>query len=104
MVGIMSSIPSGGNFIFADFETSRCQFCTKMPEMSDLCYLGKTRVALSLSHYSSILPQLLAYKTAFTGAFKLILFLCFPATSSSLSDYISVCMDVQIQKKNIPEM
>ena len=37
----MSSIPSGGNFIFADFETPRCQFCTKMP---DLCYLGKTRI------------------------------------------------------------
>ena len=42
-VGILvSSNPSGGNFIFADFETPRCQFCTKMPEMSDLCYLGKT--------------------------------------------------------------
>ena len=44
MVGVVSSIPSGGNFIFADFESPRCQFCTKMPEMSDLCYLGKTRV------------------------------------------------------------
>ena len=43
-VGVVSSIPSGGNFIFADFETPWCQFCTKMPEMSDLCYLGKTRV------------------------------------------------------------
>ena len=41
----MSSIPSGGNFIFGDFETSWCQFCTKMPEMSDLCYLGKTRLS-----------------------------------------------------------
>ena len=41
---IHSSIPSGGNFIFADFETPQCQFCTKMPEMSDLCYLGKTRI------------------------------------------------------------
>ena len=44
MVGVVSSIPSGGNFIFADFETPRCQFCRKLPEMSDLCYLGKTRV------------------------------------------------------------
>ena len=44
MVGVVSSIPCGGNFIFADFETPRCQFCTKLPEMSDLCYLGKTRV------------------------------------------------------------
>ena len=41
---VVSSIPSGGNFIFTDFETPRCQFCTKM---SDLCYLGKTRLALS---------------------------------------------------------
>ena len=44
MVGVVSSIPSGGNFILADFETPRCQFCTKMVEMSDLCYLGKTRM------------------------------------------------------------
>ena len=44
VVGVVSSIPSGGNFIFADFETIQCQFCTKMPEMSDLCYLGKTRL------------------------------------------------------------
>ena len=43
MVGVVSSIPSEGNFIFADFETPRCQLCTKLPEMSDLCYLGKTR-------------------------------------------------------------
>ena len=35
MVGVVSSILSGGNFIFADFETPRCQFCTKLPEMSD---------------------------------------------------------------------
>ena len=45
----MSSIPSGGNFIFADFETNRCQFCTKMSEMSALCYLGKTRLGLGPS-------------------------------------------------------
>ena len=44
MVGVVNSIPSGGNFIFADFETPRCQFCTKMPEMSNLYYLGKTRI------------------------------------------------------------
>ena len=44
MIGVVSSIPSGGNFIFADFETPRCQFCTKLPEMLDLCYLGKTRM------------------------------------------------------------
>ena len=40
----MSSLPSGGNFFFADFETPWCQICTRMPEMSDLCYLGKTRM------------------------------------------------------------
>ena len=40
----VSSIQSGGNFIFADYDTPRCQFCTKMPEKSDLCYLGKTRM------------------------------------------------------------
>ena len=44
MVGVVSSIPCGGNFIFVDFETPRCQFCTQMPEMLDLCYLGKTRM------------------------------------------------------------
>ena len=44
MVGVVSSVSSGGNFIFADFGTSRCQCCTKLPEMSDLCYLGKTRI------------------------------------------------------------
>ena len=46
MVGVVSSILSGGNFIFADFETEQCQFCTKLPEMSDLCYLGKTRMTM----------------------------------------------------------
>ena len=46
MVGVVSLNPSGGNFIFADIETPRCQVCTKMPEMSDLCYLGKTRLGL----------------------------------------------------------
>ena len=41
-VGVVSSILSGSNFIFADFETVWCQFCTKIPEMPDLCYLWKT--------------------------------------------------------------
>ena len=51
MVGVVSSIPSGGNFISTDFEIPRCQFCTKMPKMSDLCYLGKTRIT---DFYSTI--------------------------------------------------
>ena len=54
VVGVVSSIPCGGNFIFADFETIQCQFCTKMPEMSDLCCLGKTRLD-SLKHQVSTL-------------------------------------------------
>ena len=41
---VVSLIPSGGNIIFADFENRQSQFCKKMPEMSDLCYLGKTRL------------------------------------------------------------
>ena len=53
MVGVVSSIPSGGNFIFADFETPQCQFCTKMQEMSDLCYLGKTRLITRLTRGST---------------------------------------------------
>ena len=56
MVGVGSSIPSGGNFIFADFETPRCQFCTKLPEMSDLCNLEKTRMTTSLCLLFSKLP------------------------------------------------
>ena len=48
MVGVLSSVPSGGNFICADFETPRCQFYTIMPEMSDLCYLGKKSIAPNL--------------------------------------------------------
>ena len=44
-VGVVSSIPSGGNFTFADLEPLWCQFYTKMPEMSDLCYLGKIRLS-----------------------------------------------------------
>ena len=54
MVGVVSSIPSGDNLIFADFETPRCQFCTEMPEMSHLYYLRKTRLCfgpnVSLNH------------------------------------------------------
>ena len=42
MVGVVSSIPVEATLFFADFEPPRCQFCTEMPEMSDLCYLGKT--------------------------------------------------------------
>ena len=54
----VSSIPSGGNFIVADFETPRCQFCTKLPEMSGLCYLGKTRILmLKLSNSNDINHQ-----------------------------------------------
>ena len=34
-------------FFFSDFETPWCQFCTRMPEMSDLCYLGKTRLSFT---------------------------------------------------------
>ena len=55
MVGVVSLIPSGGNFIFADFETPGCQFCTKMPEMPDLCYLGKTQLGKNLELPSFIL-------------------------------------------------
>ena len=31
-----------------------CQICTKMPGMSDLCYLGKTRVLNGEWAYSSV--------------------------------------------------
>ena len=35
--------------VFADFETLWCQFCTKMPEMSDLwVFFGKTQLLVSL--------------------------------------------------------
>ena len=44
MVGVVRSIPTGGIFIFAETLKSCCQFCTEMPPMSDLCYLGKTRL------------------------------------------------------------
>ena len=44
MVGVVSSIPSGSNFIFADFETPSMSILYKMAEMLDLCYLGKTQL------------------------------------------------------------
>ena len=59
MVGDVSLNPSGGNFIFADFETDRCQFCTKMPEMLDLCYLEKNSTVVGLSPEP---PQMLVDK------------------------------------------
>ena len=31
-------------FLLKLFKTSQCQFCTKMSEMSDLCYLRKPRM------------------------------------------------------------
>ena len=36
-------IPLEATLFFADFETTWSQFCTKMTEMSDLRYLGKTQ-------------------------------------------------------------
>ena len=39
--------------MFADFETPRCQFCTILPEMSDLCYLGKTRL-MALKDFTAV--------------------------------------------------
>ena len=46
IISVVTSIPAGDNFIFVEtvFKTPSCQFCTKMPEMSDLCYLQKPRV------------------------------------------------------------
>ena len=41
---IVSSIPTGSYFIFAEtVTTSQCQFFRKISVMSDLCYLGKTQ-------------------------------------------------------------
>ena len=54
MVGVVSSIPTGNNSVFAEtLKVPWCQFCTKMPQMSDLCYSGKTRIFLHLNskHY-----------------------------------------------------
>ena len=42
-VGVVSLNPTGDNF-FAETLKPCCQFCTKMPEMSDLCYLGNTQI------------------------------------------------------------
>ena len=36
--------PLEATLFFADFETDSYQSYTKMPEMLDLCYLGKTRI------------------------------------------------------------
>ena len=58
MVCVVSSIPSRDNFIFADIETPRCQFCTKMPDMAELCYLGKTRFIMSISGVCSAVQKL----------------------------------------------
>ena len=43
IISAVNSIPTGFNFIFAEtvFKKPSCQFCTKMPEMSDLRYLQK---------------------------------------------------------------
>ena len=42
MIDVVSSIPTGGNFIFfAETLKARCQLCTKSAKMSDLCYLDK---------------------------------------------------------------
>ena len=35
-------LPPEGSSFTADFETDWCKFCLKMPEMSDLGYIGKT--------------------------------------------------------------
>ena len=60
--GIVSLIPTGAKLYFAETLKPCCQFCTNMPEMSDLCYLGKTRMRIteelrpkpSLSLYNSL--------------------------------------------------
>ena len=43
IVGVVSLIPTVDNF-FAETLKPCCPFCTKMPEMSDLCYLRNTRI------------------------------------------------------------
>ena len=52
MVSVVSSSPTGGNFIFLRYFDAN--FCTKMSEMSDLCYLRKLRLSVVL-RYSSVL-------------------------------------------------
>ena len=42
MISVVSSNPTGGNFIFL---THLNAFCTKKTVMSDLCYLRKPRMA-----------------------------------------------------------
>ena len=46
MVGVVSLIPTEGIFFLANYETLDVNFVKKkMPEMSDMCYLGKTRLS-----------------------------------------------------------
>ena len=42
--------------MFADFETPQCQFCTKIPEMSGLCFLGKTRMSIITQQQMAMYP------------------------------------------------
>ena len=44
MVSVVSSNPTGGNFIFLRHLDANFVESTKMPEMSDLCYLRKPRM------------------------------------------------------------
>ena len=45
MVDVVSSIPTRGNFNFDETLKPYFEFCTKMPEMLEMCYLGKTRTS-----------------------------------------------------------
>ena len=47
--------PLEATLFFAGFEIPWCQFCTKIPEMSYLCYLGKTRISLKNNQYIFVL-------------------------------------------------
>ena len=47
--------PLEATLFFASFEIPWCQFCTKMSEMSYLCYLGKTRISLKNNQYIFVL-------------------------------------------------
>ena len=58
MVGVVSLIPAGGNFIFLlILKPLVVSFGTKMSEISDLCYLGKTGmdVRFTRSHPGKLL-------------------------------------------------
>ena len=41
---VIHRFPLEATLFFADFKPPWCQLCTKMPEMSDFCYFGKTRM------------------------------------------------------------